>query len=894
MPTDEFAERECDVNDGGTAGESAADEAKARRRAERAALRAQRKQQSVRRGRQDAEWDGLPYSDALLQEGLNHARTIAEKRIKGEPRGANDWLDNDTEVKLALLAKAGKLARECLIEAHLDAAYAATRGYKRLFEAHDLGAEYHHAVRLAVEDSIDKFNLTQDHVLNSWVSTNKKPVERRLCECYAQKTALRSEHEARKYFAIVKAYRKLEDSLQGARKPTEEELLGALAAHTATRGMDRETMLDILDRGSDGVHRVTFSAAAPRGCEEGAPRKRAGVVPLAKLAASDSGAARVIDVASATNPASSAALESPTGATSTASCANDARDASTAARVSPVAGASPADKAAARDPEALLFRNGVEQDMTPVERAVYRARIAPIIDADARAQTLAKTAEQIRLSCGLPMMQADRVRRIELRLRERFVLGGELGVYSGAETSTWLRQERSRLHSDYWLLDLLALRLAEVLPKHSLGPKAKSGEESTPGKRARGVTRDDCYSMLLPATVKTDDLSGKIANGYAKALRENRKLSEDAARKEGRLRAYEEYLSDPLAVVRGSILTQVPKDAFPDDDPWRAFLWYFFFDEATDIEIEEFATALKDALIHDAAVTGASEYVASTARAYVAKRLLTSAASRGDGWARTLEHAFDLMLCWMLDIDRADDESVALAHDGLLTGGGEAPLPKKPKAGRVLSFDAYLADGVVNSEIEEGRELRVHPWLRPRIGIGHAFEKNECRQLGCHREEFAGEEAWGVMNLPGQQESKAHGADGRAQDPVSREHSLLLYAGSESRARENRWLAFDLASSNGTLIVRSNANGSVTNVIVGFGANNYRDARALSFGATCSDDEQLLRETAKRTGAAIQMQGAPIMPGDMLVFGFAILEDPSGAVSFGARNGALCLRVRDA
>ena len=252
------------------------------------------------------------------------------------------------------------------------------------------------------------------------------------------------------------------------------------------------------------------------------------------------------------------------------------------------------------------------------------------------------------------------------------------------------------------------------------------------------------------------------------------------------------------------------------------------------------------------------------------------------------------MLCWMLDIDRADDESVALAHDGLLTGGGEAPLPKKPKAGRVLSFDAYLADGVVNSEIEEGRELRVHPWLRPRIGIGHAFEKNECRQLGCHREEFAGEEAWGVMNLPGQQESKAHGADGRAQDPVSREHSLLLYAGSESRARDNRWLAFDLASSNGTLIVRSNANGSVTNVIVGFGANNYRDARALSFGATCSDDEQLLRETAKRTGAAIQMQGAPIMPGDMLVFGFAILKDPSGAVSFGARNGALCLRVRDA
>ena len=150
------------------------------------------------------------------------------------------------------------------------------------------------------------------------------------------------------------------------------------------------------------------------------------------------------------------------------------------------------------------------------------------------------------------------------------------------------------------------------------------------------------------------------------------------------------------------------------------------------------------------------------------------------------------------------------------------------------------------------------------------------------------------MNLPGQQESKAHGAAGRAQDPVSREHALLLYAGGETSGETRGWLAFDLASSNGTLIVRSNADGSITSVIVGFGANNYSDARALSFGAMCADDEELLRETAKRAGAAIQMQGAPIMPGDTLVFGFAILEDSSGAVSFGARNGALCLRVREA
>lgn len=889
MPKGEFAEYgqsydEEHAHDSG----NAAEDAKARRRAERAALRAQRGRQGTRRGQESAEWDGLPYSDALLQEGLDHARTIAEKRIKGEPRSADDWLNNDAEVKLALLAKAGRLARECLIEAHLDAAYAATKGYKRLFEAHDLGAEYHNAVRLAVEDSIDKFDLSEAHVLNSWVSTNKKPVERRLCECYAQKTALRSEHEARKYFAIVKAYRKLEDSLQGTRKPTESELLESLDAHTATQGMGRETMLDILDRGSDGVHKVVFSTATSRGDEGGTSSRRASVVPTAKLAAGAASSAGIVDVACATNPASSTALEGIAGEAGSASCATEARSGSTASC------ASPTSKTAVNDPEALIFRNGVEQDMTPVERAVYRARITPVIDAGARPQTLAKTAEEIRISCGLPMMQADRIRRIELRLRGRFVLGGELGVYSGAETSTWLRQERSRLHSDYWLLDLLALRLAEMLPKYSSAPKVKSGKDTDTKEQVGGVTRDECYSMLLPVAVKTDDLSGKNGNGRAKALRENKKLSEDAAEKEGRLREYEDYLADPLAVVRNRAVAKIPNEMLHGEDPWAALLWHFFFDEATDTEIEEFASALKDALIHDAAVTGASEYISSTARAYTVKRLLAAAAAREDGWACKLEHALRLMLCWMLDIVRADDESVALAQEGLLTGGGAAPSPAKPKAGQVLAFDAFIVDGVVRNALEEGRELHVHPWLRPRAGIGHAFEKDEPHKLGSRRKEFAGEEAWGVLNLPGQQECLAGGTDGRAQDPISREHALLLHAGSEPQGKARGWLVFDLASSNGTLIVRTNADGSVSNVIVGFGANNCADTRTFSFGPSCADDDRLLRETAKRAGAAVEEQGARIMPGDMLVFGFAVREDSNGVVSFGARNGALCMRVREA
>lgn len=815
--------------------------AKARRRAHRAAIRAQRRQRGAF-GQQGSEWGGLPYSDALLQEGLEHARVIAEKRISGAPRTAEDWLDNNAEVNLALLAKAGRLARECLIEAHLDAVYAATKGYKRLFEAHDLGAEYHRAVRLAVEDSIDKFNLSEGHVLNSWVSTNKKPVERRLCECYAQKTALRSEHEARKYFAIIKAYRKLEDSLQGARRPTEDELLEALAEHTATRGLSREAMLDILDRGSDGVHRVAFSAAPPCGRGAAPAAARASVVPAAKLAAGAMDAVSVVDTINGAEDADAAGFVDAERARQTSGAETAAVEGCVAGSEGAAGSASMGGEPAVHDSDALIFRNGIEQDMTPLERAVYKARLAPIVDADARLQTLAKTAEGIRVSCGLPMMQADRVRRIELRLRERFVLGGELGVYSGAETSTWLRQERSRLHSDYWLLDLLALRLAEMLPKQSALSRAKTkstaeakvNDASAARPQIVGVTRDDCYSMLLPMAVKTDDLSGKNGNGYAKALWENKKLSEDAAEKEGCLQAYEEYLENPLVVVRGKMLARVPGEAFSEEDPWHVLLWHFFFDEATDAEIEEFVAALKDALIHDAAVTGSSEYVASTARAYVVKRLLASAAARGDDWNRALEHALGLMLCWMFDVECADDESVALANDGLLTGGGVAPSRKKPKAGRVLSFDAYIVDGPARIDLEEGRELRVHPWLRPRVGIGHAFEKDECRQLGCRRAEFSGEKAWGAMNLPGQQECLALGANGRAQDPVSREHALLLYAGSEPQGKEKGWLVFDLASTNGTLIVRSNADGSMSNVIAGFGANNYADARALSFGPACA------------------------------------------------------------
>ena len=83
--TADDAVADANVGEGANESVAAAEDAKARRRAHRAAIRAQRRQRGAF-GKQGSEWGGLPYSDALLQEGLEHARVIAEKRISGAPR----------------------------------------------------------------------------------------------------------------------------------------------------------------------------------------------------------------------------------------------------------------------------------------------------------------------------------------------------------------------------------------------------------------------------------------------------------------------------------------------------------------------------------------------------------------------------------------------------------------------------------------------------------------------------------------------------------------------------------------------------------------------------------------------------------------------------------------
>ena len=114
-----------------------ASDAKAARLARRAALRqAAKSQQSSMR-----EWEGSRYAKALA-EGSRRAESIAQKRRSGIDRVSDDWFDKNDEAVLAFLSKAGERAKECLVEAHLDAAYAATKGWRGIYGSYGLNEAY--------------------------------------------------------------------------------------------------------------------------------------------------------------------------------------------------------------------------------------------------------------------------------------------------------------------------------------------------------------------------------------------------------------------------------------------------------------------------------------------------------------------------------------------------------------------------------------------------------------------------------------------------------------------------------------------------------------------------------------------------------------------------------
>ena len=78
--------------------------------------------------------------------------------------------------------------------------------------------------------------------------------------------------------------------------------------------------------------------------------------------------------------------------------------------------------------------------------------------------------------------------------------------------------------------------------------------------------------------------------------------------------------------------------------------------------------------------------------------------------------------------------------------------------------------------------------------------------------------------------------------------------GSGSQKKEKRWLAFDLASTNGTLHLAFESDGK--HVELSVSARAITLMRERSFGSACADDELLCVRAARRAGAAIQMHGA--------------------------------------
>lgn len=811
---------------------------KAARRARRAALRqsAKRQQSLVQ------EWESSRYAK-VLASSMRQTNVIAQKRRLGAELVSDDWLDKGDEAVLAFLSKTGDQATECLVEAHLDAAYAATKGWRGMYRTYGLEDAYRENVRRAIKASIRTFDASRG-TFNAWVALNaKKPLGEWFYQWYADRTGLSTKHEAHQYHEIIQAYRSLEASLGRRRHPSEDELCALLGEKSLTKDLSRQAVRDILERGRDGRCDVVLEPSA--GPEH----------PSFSLSADREAAA-------------------------------------------PLRAERPA-------PDALVFRNRLEREMTPLERAVYEARIRPLVDGGAQPATLEATACEIRESFGLSLYP-DRVRRIELRLRRRFVVGGEAEVYSGSpETSTWLSSKNSSAHSDYWLCDMLALRLSEIQPR--VKKRARGAKVAPSDAGCQGVSRDDCYSALLPFAVSTDDMSGNSSAGLSRPLWEISKLSRPVSSKPDsakrakdqgeRLEAYDSYCEDPLGFVRAQPAGRVLAE--------EGLLWQFFFEEGMPGEVDEFCAELKEALEHDAAATGVRAHGESAARAYSVEKLLRRAALCEGDSRSCLERAMRLMLSWMFGLEAEDDEAAALARDGLSTGGGaqasQGGGSSADGSSVALAFDASLVNGGVRTYLEQGGIVRVHPWTRPLVGVGHLFEKDVRRIVGGRRADFEGREACGAINLPGQREdARCAGADSsdmRAEDPISREHALFEYSAGAG------WRVFDLASSNGTLVVKPDrdGNGSDSYVIAGFGANNCVDVRETSFGRSCQTDEQAILEVAKRTGASVATKsgvswyerGVPVRPGDVIVLGFCVIENPDGSVGLAERNGSCRIRVRD-
>lgn len=242
---------------------------------------------------------------------------------------------------------------------------------------------------------------------------------------------------------------------------------------------------------------------------------------------------------------------------------------------------------------------------------------------------------------------------------------------------------------------------------------------------------------------------------------------------------------------------------------------------------------------------------------------------------------------------------------GMVTGGGvrggcadEGIVTGLPKL--VLAIGIY-DEG--KRDVVKLKEVVISPLKDGVIGIGHCFEAGtravpfgkgtDSRRWSVPFEGKAYSAARGVFAFP---KRKVGGVnkDGEkiSDDPVSRYHCVLVYS-----ERKRLWQLFDLETSNGTLVKRTDDVGSESFLIAGLGSNN-KNAVYEVVGVPAGKIP--LEVIAERTGAGIGDDagdfascGAPVKEGDEICLGFRIVENEDGSLGFGPRNKSCIVKIAE-
>ena len=242
---------------------------------------------------------------------------------------------------------------------------------------------------------------------------------------------------------------------------------------------------------------------------------------------------------------------------------------------------------------------------------------------------------------------------------------------------------------------------------------------------------------------------------------------------------------------------------------------------------------------------------------------------------------------------------------GMVTGGGvrggcadEGIVTGLPKL--VLAIGIY-DEG--KRDVVKSKEVVISPLKDGVIGIGHCFEAGtravpfgegtDSRRWSVSFEGKVYSAARGVFAFP---KRKVGGVnkDGEkiSDDPVSRYHCVLVYS-----ERKRLWQLFDLETSNGTLVKRTDEVGSESFLIAGLGANN-KNAVYEVVGVPAGKIS--LEAIAERTGAGIGDDaadfascGVPVKEGDEICLGFRIVEKEDGSLGFGLRNKACIVKIAE-